>query len=236
MDIFKFKQFDVDQTGCAMRVNTDGVLIGALAEANDPKNIVDIGTGTGVIALMLAQRFANAQIDAVEIDKNAADTAQQNFKQSSYHNRIATHFKSFEYFFDSQPEPKFDLIISNPPFFLDSLTSANDKKNLARHTDSLFFKRLLGYIFHHLTDNGTCQLIMPLATTAIIKDMLLKHNLYLQKIIAIKSFVDSVPHREIVTFGKKQKEIVERGFVIYDAPKVYSAEYRATLKDFLTIF
>lgn len=236
MSIFKFKQFDVDQTGCAMKVNTDGVLLGALAEANNPQSIVDIGTGTGVIALMLAQRFINAHIDAIEIDKNAAEMAGGNFKNSRYKNRLVAHFRSFEYFFDSHHENKYDLIVSNPPFFLDSLTSTDDKKNLARHTDSLFFKRLLGYIYHHLTDDGNCQLIVPLITASVIKDMLPKHRLHLQKVLSVKSFAHSVPHREVITFGKKQKELAEGSFVIYDAPKVYSSEYQVLLFDFLTIF
>jgi tRNA1Val (adenine37-N6)-methyltransferase len=87
MDIFKFKQFDVNQSGCAMKINTDGVLLGALAEANNPQSIVDIGTGTGVIALMLAQRFAVAHIDAVEIDEDAAETASGNFEHSPFQYR-----------------------------------------------------------------------------------------------------------------------------------------------------
>ncbi|GGH23948.1 tRNA1(Val) (adenine(37)-N6)-methyltransferase [Mucilaginibacter phyllosphaerae] len=236
MDIFKFKQFDVDQTGCAMKVNTDGVLLGALIEADNPKSIIDIGTGTGVIALMLAQRFANARIDAVEIDRDAAEMAGQNFSNAQYHSRLTMHFNAFEDFFDKHKGNKYDLIVSNPPFFLDSLISSNNKKNLARHTDGAFFERLLGCIFNGLNDVGTCQLIVPIVTAAVIKDFLPKHQLYLHKVFSIKSFVNSVPHREIIIIGKDQKQIAQKSFVIYDAPKVYSAAYRAALKDFLTIF
>lgn len=231
--IFKFKQFDVDQTGCAMKVNTDGVLLGALATANNPQSIVDIGTGTGVIALMLAQRFAGAHIDAIEIDEHAAETAGQNFKGSGFANRLTIIHSDFVEVINSK---KYDLVVSNPPFFLDSLTTANEKKNIARHTDGLFFERLVKYVTEHLTDTGTCQLILPLPTSSVLKTLLPEYHLYLQKVVSVKSFADSEPHREIITFGKEQKNIAEKDFVIYDAPKIYSKEYQIVLADFLTIF
>ncbi|MEB0262089.1 MULTISPECIES: methyltransferase [unclassified Mucilaginibacter] len=236
MDIFRFKQFDVDQTGCAMKVNTDGVLLGALAEADNPQSIVDIGTGTGVIALMLAQRYVIAKIDAVDIDKDTAEMAGGNFKNSQFSNRLTAHLNSFEDFFDSHKGNTYDLIVSNPPFFLDSLTSANDKKNLARHTDGAFFERLLKYVAEFLTDYGTCQFIIPLPTATLIKGLLPIYQLRLQKIIAIKSFAHSDPHREIITFGKEQKEVLKKELFIYDEPKVYAEGYQSLLKDFLTIF
>jgi tRNA1Val (adenine37-N6)-methyltransferase len=232
-DIFKFKQFDVDQSGCAMKVNTDGVLLGALATANNPQSIVDIGTGTGVIALMLAQRFLKAHIDAIEIDEYAAKTAGQNFKGAAFTDRLNIIHEDFAAVASSK---KYDLIVSNPPFFLDSLISANEKKNLARHTDRLFFERLLKYAHEYLADTGSCQLIVPLPTAVLIKKLLPTHQLHLQSVINIKSFTDSEPHREILTFGKKQKGIVQKEFVIYEAPKVYSGEYKLALAEFLTIF
>ncbi len=219
-----------------MKVNTDGVLLGALAEANDPQSILDIGTGTGVIALMLAQRFSTAKIDAVEIDNDAAKAADQNFRNSKFNNRLTAYFNSFEDFFDSHKGNTYDLIVSNPPFFLDSLTSANDKKNLARHTDGAFFERLLKYVAEFLTDYGTCQFIIPLPTATLIKELLPAHQLHLQKIITIKSFAHSDPHREIITFGKEQKEVLKKELFIYDEPKVYAEGYQSLLKDFLTIF
>src|ERR1700761_5120599 len=107
--MFHFKKFTVDQSGCAMKINTDGVLLGALAEADQPKTILDIGTGTGVIALMLAQRFADAQIDAVEIDPMAAQTAGSNFINSPYAERLNIYPVGFEQFFEQNPDKKYDL-------------------------------------------------------------------------------------------------------------------------------
>src|SRR5437879_3258817 len=115
MPMFRFKQFNVDQSGCAMKINTDGVLLGALAEADQPENILDIGTGTGVIALMTAQRFENARIDAVEIDQSAAETARRNFSNSPFAERMNLYSMGFEQFFESNPDKKYDLIVSNPP-------------------------------------------------------------------------------------------------------------------------
>src|SRR3978361_1442419 len=101
--MFQFKQFSVDQSGCAMKINTDGVLLGALADANNPETILDIGTGTGVIALMLAQRFTTAQIDAVEVDEVAAETPNKNFNGSPFAGRLQVHPTAFEQFFDNFP-------------------------------------------------------------------------------------------------------------------------------------
>src|SRR6478735_7810839 len=115
-DIFKFKQFEVDQTGCAMKINTDGVLLGALATASNPQSIVDVGTGTGVIALMLAQRFAVAHIDGVDIDQDSAEAADRNFKASPFLYRVYSSFNTFEGYFKNYYWKKHDLIVSNPPF------------------------------------------------------------------------------------------------------------------------
>lgn len=236
-NIFRFKQFSVDQSGCAMKINTDGVLLGALAQADDPQNILDIGTGTGVIALMLAQRFANAQIDAVEIDAQAAQTARGNFKSSPFSNRLTIYPESFESFFDAHHERKYDLIVSNPPFYVNSLESPKAKKTIAKHTDKYFFEVLIKYIAGHLTDNGVCWLILPLETSVLVKMIAEQVQLYPQKIITIHSFENSAPHREIVCFAQEDnKQQANEQFVIYDEPKVYSILYQDTLKDFFTIF
>ncbi|MDB5287741.1 MAG: methyltransferase protein [Mucilaginibacter sp.] len=236
MSIFKFKQFNVDQTGCAMKINTDGVLLGTLAEANDPQNILDIGTGTGVIAIILAQRFTVAKIDAVEIDEGAAKTAHKNFNNSPFAYRMLAHAAGFETFFEQHAGKKFDLIVSNPPFFLNSLESPGIKKNLARHTDEGFYERLIKAVAKHLTETGTCQLILPIPTSNLVKYLLPKYQLYLQKQICIYSFPGDEAHREMLIIGNTQTSIIEENFVIYDHPKVYSAAYQIALKEFFTIF
>ena len=235
-DPFRFKQFSVDQSGCAMKINTDGVLLGALAQGENPQHILDIGTGTGVIALMLAQRFTDAQIDAVEIDAIAAETAGNNFKNSPFSNRLTVSPVSFEDYFEGHLDKKYDLIISNPPFHINSLESPKAKKTLAKHADGDFFEVLIKHVAEHLTGNGLCWLVLPLETSALVKTLADQHLLYLQKIISVHSFEESAPHREIIRFGLQNVEITAGQFIIYDEPKVYSKIYEDTLKDFFTIF
>ncbi|MBD1365868.1 methyltransferase [Mucilaginibacter sp. ZT4R22] len=219
-----------------MKVNTDGVLLGALANASAPKTILDIGTGTGVIALMLAQRFQNAIIDAVEIDEAAANTAEENFKRSKFANRLQLFSLGFDAYFETNPEKKYDLIVSNPPFFLNSLTSPGAKKSLARHTDGAFFERLIKSVSNHLATDGVCAMILPLETADLVKELAIANGLYLQGAVNIKSFVDAPPNRQIVTFGRQAVTHAGKELVIYNEPKVYSSAYQNTLKEFLTIF
>ena len=236
MSVFNFKRFSVDQTGCAMKINTDGVLLGALAEADEPENILDIGAGTGVIALMLAQRFDKARIKAVEIDEGAAETARINLKDSPFADRMEVIASGFEAYFINDSKVKYDLIVSNPPFFLNSLASPGYKKNLARHTNAGFYEVLIRSVAEHLTKAGTCQLILPLPTAGLVKDLLPAQELSLQKEIAVHSFKDDEPHRKILIFGKKYRKAEQQRFIIYDKPKVYSAAYQNLLRDFFTIF
>lgn len=234
--VFKFKQFEVDQAGCAMKINTDGVLLGALADAIDPKNMLDIGTGTGVIALMLAQRFGNAGIDAVEIDEQASETAGRNFNNSPFAERLTAYSMGFEQFFSENPEKKYDLIVSNPPFFINSLKSPEAKKELAKHTDEEFFKKLINAISAHLNAAGHCWLIIPLTIADFVFYLASEKGLCLQKRINIRSFEDSAPHRAIACFGFEKLSTEINKLVIYDTPKNYSQSYKDALKDFFTIF
>ncbi len=234
--MFRFKQFSVDQTGCAMKINTDGVLLGALANGNGVKSILDIGTGTGVIALMLAQRFTKATADAIEIDEQAAATAKANFAASPFADRLNTYAESFTAFFEQYPDNKYDLIVSNPPFHINSLTSPENKKKLAKHTDEYFFEQLLKIAAQHLTEKGTCWLILPLQTAQLVNIIAYQYNLNRQKKISVLSYPDSLPHREILVLTLSETLEADGQFVIYAEQKVYSKEYQDKLKDFFTIF
>lgn len=234
--MFRFKQFSVDQAGCAMKINTDGVLLGAMAGEGEPLNILDIGTGTGVIALMLAQRFTNSKIDAVEIDEPAALTARNNFCSSPFKNRLSLYAKGFEQFFEDHPEKRYGLIVSNPPFYINSLQSPGVKTNLAKHAADGFFEKLISVVATQLTEQGICWLILPVDTSALVKNLALQSGLYLQKTISIHSFKDDAAHRKILAFGKNNTQAIAYKFVIYSEPKVYTDMYRDVLKDFLTIF
>ena len=219
-----------------MKVNTDGVLLGAVVSHPNPKVILDIGTGTGVIAMMLAQRFSQAKVDAVEIDAEAAKTAYLNFNDSLFKERLCLYASSFQQHFERIPEQKYDLIVSNPPFFIGSLKSDIASKALARHTDKYFFESLLKSSSSHLNQAGIIELILPLETATLVKELGSQIGLTLQKQVFIKSFSDSIPHREIIRFGFEQKVELSDTVTIYNKPKKYTLQYQSLLKPYLTIF
>jgi tRNA1Val (adenine37-N6)-methyltransferase len=234
--IFQFKQFSVNQANCAMKVNTDGVLLGALAGSSSPSTILDIGTGTGVIALMLAQRHLSSAITAVEMDEAAAQTAKLNFGNSQFSDRLQVHAQSFQHYFADHPSQQFDLIVSNPPFYIQSLRSPGERKAMAKHADNGFFEELIKGIALHLTAYGEGWLIAPLNTVSLILQLAEQNELHLQRAIDILSYPHSEPHRRIIVLGRKQTLVVTARLCIYDAPGVYNAEYRTLLSAFLTIF
>jgi tRNA1Val (adenine37-N6)-methyltransferase len=231
--VFHFKQFSIDQSNCAMKVNTDGVLLAALADFRSPAKILDVGTGTGLIALMLAQKYTSAIVHAVEIDQNAADTAKLNFLNSPFSNRIALFHSSIKDHFTDNNE-QYDLIISNPPFFINSLSSQNPKKSIARHTDLSFFEVLLTESAKHLDQSGHLCIILPLETAEMVKKMVC--GLKVQKEILIYSFPESKAHRTIMVMGYEALVPLVEEIVIYQNKGIYSAVYRDLLKDYLTIF
>jgi len=218
-----------------MKVNTDGVLLGALVH-RQADTILDIGTGTGVIALMLAQLFPGAQIDAVELDTVAAQTAESNFKVSPFAGQLQLYPQSFQDYFTTSNETKYDLIVSNPPFYIQSLASPGASKAMAKHAGDSFFSELVEGCAKHLHEEGSLWLILPIDTAALVKEVAFIQQLYVQHIVYIQSYPNSLPHRQVLKLGHQQTEITEERLIIYNEPKVYSYEYQTLLKDFLTIF
>lgn len=158
-NFFQFKQFRIDQGDCAMKVTTEGCILGAWAHGSNPERILDIGTGTGVLSLMLAQRYDSA-IDAVEIDELAANQALENFSSSPWFARLNLHHQDVTEFSLSS-KLQYDLIISNPPFFKSNLKSENKAKNLAIHNSSLPQEVLLQAISNLITDRGMAFVLFP---------------------------------------------------------------------------
>lgn len=156
---FQFKQFRIDQGDCAMKVTTEGCILGAWAHALNPQGILDIGAGTGVLSLMLAQRY-NCTIDAVEIDQLAANQALENFKSCPWNERLKIHHQDVAAF-TSDSKIKYDLIISNPPFFNSNLKSESRTKNLAIHDHSLPQELLLQAISNMISDEGIAFVLYP---------------------------------------------------------------------------
>ncbi len=233
--VFRFKQFDVDQTGCAMKVNTDGVLLGAMASADRPRTILDVGTGSGVIALMLAQRYPDAAVKAVEVEEEAARRATLNFAGSTFADRLQLFMGTFQDYSAVHPGQRIDLLVSNPPFFIDALQNPNPEKALARHADRSFFEDLAGMADRQLSEGGKLWLILPVATAEMFLEIA-RGVLFLERKIGIKSFQDSYPHRYVLSLGRRDVEVKEGELVIYEAPRVYTPEYRSLLQDFLIVF
>lgn len=234
--VFQFKQFSIDQTNCGMKVNTDAALLGAMADTRNALDILEIGTGTGVMALMLAQRSPAARIDAVEIDEGAGLTAALNISNSPFSNRVKLIQSSFEDHLSANADKKYDLIVSNPPYFINSLKSAEPSKLLARHTNEDFFSSLISGASGHLKTGGQLYLILPLDTADLVKRLLLETKLQVSKNIFIHSFPESKPYRCILVISPEPGETIDEKFVIYESQNNYSGEYRSLLKDYLTIF
>lgn len=227
--IFKFKHFEVDQRGCAMKINTDGVLLGAMAESTLPQKILDIGTGTGVIALMLAQRFPNAQIKGIEIDDSAANTAAVNFKNSVFNDRLTIKHTAIETFVCSA---QYDLIVSNPPYFVNDLKNTDHKKGIARHTDERFFDDLLAKVNVLLSENGFFWFILPIKQAELLIYKAKIFDLFPIRIIELHSDNSKPPFRLIVCLGKIQTDTKIEHFYIYESEKVYTDSYKTLLEDF----
>ena len=185
---------------------------------------------------MLAQRFSQAQIDAVELDEKAAQTAGYNFQNSPFANRLQLYAQSFQQYSENNPHKKYDLIVTNPPFYIQSLPSLVANKNMAKHADDAFFEQLIEGSVRQLSPDGELWLILPLTTAALVIQLAVQHRLFVRQVIHIQSYPHSAPHRQILTLGFHQTEIEEQRLIIYNEPKVYTDAYKSFLKDFLIIF
>jgi len=232
-NVFRFKHFEVDQDGCAMKINTDGVLLAAVAGHPAPANILDIGTGTGVLAMMMAQRFPEAAVDAVEIDEQSSHTAARNFSSSSFKVRIRSIHTGIAVY---ETENRYDLIISNPPFFVNDLKNSEERKSRARHADENFFESLLLKTKELLTAEGLLWLILPVKQAESVIESALSRGLLLQKEISICSDVNKPVIRKIICLGRIAKPLVSERFYIYEAQNVYTNTYKLLLKDFFLAF
>ncbi|RZL14895.1 MAG: methyltransferase domain-containing protein, partial [Pedobacter sp.] len=215
--IFRFKQFQVDQQGCAMKINTDGVILGAIcgfsADAVSYRAL-DIGTGTGVIAMMLAQRFDTALIDAVEIDESAAQTAGRNFSASPFAERLSVFNSDIAAFEISEA---YDLIVSNPPYFVNDLKSFEKRKSIARHAEDSFFESLVVKSSEFLSDNGLLWLILPLKQADLVLSLAGRSGLHLKSVVNIQSDVSKPVIRKVICLSKHIEQVKEETFYIYES-------------------
>ena len=232
MGNFTFKQFAVEQDDVAMKVGTDGVLLGAWAACDGAKRILDIGTGTGVIALMLAQRNSEAEVHAVEIDETATQRARSNFDLSPWAERLEVECCAVQEF---SSDEKFDLIISNPPYFVDSLLPPDAKRSTARHTHDLSFEELDKAVCRLLADEGLFALILP--TTEFEKYLTIT-QLHLVRRCDVYPKVDAATKRVMAEFALHATAEVKHETITIEQDKRgdYTDEYRALTKDFYLKF
>ena len=230
-NFFRFKQFTVYQDHCAMKVGTDGVLLGAWWELSVCSNVLDIGTGTGLIALMIAQRNAKASIDAIDIDEGCILQAKQNIIQSPFAHRVCVQQYSFRDFVQ-QIDKKYDLIISNPPYFQNALKPPSLSRSYARHTDTLSFYEIISERVSLLTENGRIALILPHE----FKKSILAHaatvNLFAHRITNVFPLFHKPAKRLLIEFGRQEVACVEDNLIIERGRHQYTDEFKALTVDF----
>jgi tRNA1Val (adenine37-N6)-methyltransferase len=228
---FHFKKFIIRQERCAMKVGTDAVLLGAWTSATGAKSILDIGTGTGIIALMLAQK-SHAVIDAIEIDRCAYEEAEQNVRNSPFAdlvNVINVPFQDFVHI----SHRKYDLIVTNPPFFIEASKSFEEARNLARHTDySLTYDELIDGVNSLLGDPGKLCLILPFKEGKKFKDLAENKLLFCNKITRIITRKGKTEKRLLLEFSKIKFPLIENELLILNEDMSYSRDYLELTNDY----
>jgi tRNA1Val (adenine37-N6)-methyltransferase len=232
---FRFKQFTIYHDRCAMKVGTDGVLLGAWVNIDNSKNILDIGTGSGLIAIMLGQR-ANASIEAIEIDQSAYMQSAENIRNCPWSSRISVKNISFqEYTLNHQKQ--FDLIVCNPPFFEKSLQSSLPLRNMARHDNILTHSEIISYVLKILNPGGRFGLIIPYAEGVQFIAKASKKGLFCIRKTSVKTKLHSSVKRLLMEFSTIPENYRENTLIITgDGEEVYSTEYKDLTKDFYLNF
>lgn len=232
--VFQFKKFKIAQDKCSMKIGTDGVLLGAWAETNKAKKILDIGTGTGVIAIMLAQRTVDAEVHGVEIDETSAKQAMDNTTSSAWNERLHIHCQSIQDFAKLSRD-SFDLIVSNPPFFTGGTLSNKENRNQARHTVKLPNGDLLTAARKLLTKEGKFCVVLPKLEGLRFKEMAQTYGLYTTLITEVKTTPTKEVERLLIQFEKQaSEEIATSELIIQKGTErnVWTDDYIALTKAF----
>ena len=227
---FQFKQFTVWHDKCAMKVGTDGVLLGAWASVRNAHRILDVGTGTGLVALMLAQRsLPDANIVALEIDEAAAGQARENVARSSWKERIEVVQVDFKKY---QSSAKFDVIVSNPPYFIDSLGCPDQQRNSARHNDSLTYEDLLAGVAGLLAEDGTFTIVIPADVADRVKMIASAKRMQAVRQLNVITKPGGIPRRTLITFSFSNQKCIVEELLTEVARHQYSKEYVALTREY----
>ena len=230
--MFQFKQFTVQQDKCAMKIGTDGVLLGAWCPIdNNPFSVLDIGAGTGILSLMLAQRSYAEQIDAIEIDENAYEQCFENFEASQWNDRLFCFHAGLDEFMD-EPEDEYDIIISNPPFYTEDYKTESEQRDLARFADSLPFEDLVEAANLLLSETGIFSVIIPFKEEEKFIAMAKEFELHPFKITHVKGTTTTEIKRSLLAFSRTKKETSIDELIIETARHQYTEDYIALTKDF----
>jgi tRNA1Val (adenine37-N6)-methyltransferase len=232
---FRFKEFTINQDKTAMKVGTDAVLLGAWCSLETcPDTILDVGSGTGLISLMMAQRSDAETIDAVEIDPDAYEQNVANFEKSGWSDRLFCYHSSFQDFSQEMKEEdeEYDLIISNPPFYNDNFETDNISRNTARFTSALSFRDLLEGTSKILSDSGVFTIIIPFKEEVAFVSLARKYGLFLNRVCRVRGTENSEIKRSMLDFSFYQKELEETTLVIEKDRHIYTQEYVNLTKDF----
>ena len=226
---FQFKQFKIDQGQTAMKVTTDGCILGAWVamKASTPKRILDIGAGTGLLSLMIAQEHTDAHIDAVELNQQAAQQAQENFENSPWADQLHLIQQKAQ---QLEEDELYDLIVSNPPFFKESLASPTASINQARHDQTLSQSDLAEVIDQHLGEEGSAFVLYPPREAMTFREVAADSGMYAQSELTVFNSPGSLPFRTIISYGRKQATLEKSVLVIKNPSKDYTADFVELLK------
>ncbi|WBX71737.1 tRNA1(Val) (adenine(37)-N6)-methyltransferase [Tenacibaculum retecalamus] len=235
MKPFQFKEFTVNQDKTAMKIGTDAVLLGAWCFLGEyPDALLDIGSGTGVISLMLAQRSDAMTVDAVEIDEDAYEQTVENFEQSDWGDRLFCYNASFNEFAKemAEEEEQYDVIVSNPPFYTDNFETENEARNKARFTSSLSFEELIIGVSKILSKKGIFSVIIPFKEEENFVKLANTNNLFLNKVCHVKGNKNTKIKRSLLAFSFEEKEIEKENLVIEKERHQYTDAYVNLTKKF----
>jgi tRNA1Val (adenine37-N6)-methyltransferase len=229
---FIFKQFTVNQDRCAMKIGTDSVLLGAWASLKtNPNSILDIGAGTGILALMLAQRSVAELIDAIEIDDATYEQCVDNFEQSPWGDRLFCYHASLEEFVE-EIEDQYDLIISNPPFYSENYKTQNSQRDMARFSDALPFEHLLECVSKLLSEDGIFSVIIPFKEEEKFTSLASEFHLFPNRILHVKGNETSENKRSLLEFSFRESTIKTEKLIIEISRHQYTQDYINLTKDF----
>ncbi len=232
--LFRFKKFDIRQEFAAMKVGTDAVLLGAWTNPTGKNKILDIGAGTGVISLMLAQKGV-ATIDAIEIDSNAQKDCIFNFQQSTWKDSLTLFPYSLNKFLTTKSDNQYDLVVSNPPYFSDNKN--NSARGIARNQIELSFQDLIQSSYKLTNSNGELAVIIPFQSLTEFRKIALENNWFISRISNVKGKKHGKISRSLILLKKTECKTIENEICIeLEERHHYSEEYKKLLKDYLIIF